>query len=201
VLLRLTQPTYCVLAISNMNKIIIIGNSGSGKTWLGKKLASILGLSHISLDSIFWEPGGHNRKRIDSDVETDIKRIQTTDSWIIEGVFGHLVEPLIAFADTLIYINLSWDDCRYNLLNRGSESSRQLASKRAEENFQSLLIWASEYETRDSKASKKYHNYLFESFSRQKHMVFNRDEIDQLIEICVNPPFNYDRTMKSRPAS
>jgi adenylate kinase family enzyme len=182
-----------------MNKIIIIGNSGSGKTWLGKRLASVLGISHISLDNIFWDPGGYNRKRNDFDVEADIKRIQSSESWIAEGVFGHLIEPLTALAETLIYINLSWGECRNNLLDRGSESSRQLDPRKAEENFQSLLEWASEYETRDSKASKRYHNFLFESFSGQKHIVSNRDEVDQLIEICTNPPFKYDRAMKRRP--
>lgn len=165
-----------------MNKIIIIGNSGSGKTWLGKKLAAVLGISHISLDNIFWAPGGYNRKRNEADVEADIKRIQNSRTWIAEGVFGHIVEPLTVFADTLIYINLSMDECRNNLLNRGSESSRQLDPKKAEENFQSLLKWASEYEVRDSKASKRYHSCLFEGFSGQRHMISSRSEINALLE-------------------
>jgi len=169
-----------------MNKIIIIGNSGSGKTWLGNRLSSILGIPHILLDNIFWEPGGYNIKRSESDVEVGIKSIQNAECWVSEGVFGHLVEPLIAFADTLIYINLPWGECRNNLIKRGSESSRQLEPKRAEENFQSLLKWASEYEVRDSKASKGFHNLLFEKFSRQKYMLINREEMDQLIEKYAN---------------
>ena len=184
-----------------MNKIIIMGNSGSGKTWMGKRLASVLGISHISLDNIFWEPGGYNRKRNDFDVEADLKSIQSSESWIVEGVFGHLIEPLTTFAETLIYITLPWGECRNNLLNRGSESCRQLDPIKAEENFQSLLVWASEYETRKSKASKRYHNFLFDSFSGQKHMVSSRNEINELLEkINANPPFNYDRAMKRRPA-
>lgn len=169
-----------------MKKILIIGNSGSGKTWLGNRLASILGIPYISLDNIFWEPGGYNRKRIESDVEADIKRIQHSKCWVSEGVFGHLVEQLSAFAETLIYINLPWSECRNNLIKRGSESSRQLGPKKAEENFQALLKWASEYEARDSKASERFHNFLFENFSGQKHMVINREDIDQLIEKCTN---------------
>lgn len=167
-----------------MNRIIIIGNSGSGKTWLGKKLASVLGIQHISLDNIFWEPGGYNHKRSDFDVEADIKNIQRSESWVTEGVFGHLVEPITAFADTLIYINLPWNECKNNLLNRGSESSGQLKPKKTEESFKSLLKWASEYETRDSKSSKGSHSLLFERFSGQKYLVFNRNEIEQLIEKC-----------------
>jgi adenylate kinase family enzyme len=165
-----------------MKKIIIIGNSGSGKTWLGKRAATVLGIPHIALDSIFWEPGGYNRKRNQSEVEADLKRIQNSECWIAEGVFGHLVDQLFFLADTLIYLDLPWPECSRSLFNRGSESSRQLDPKKAEENFQALLEWASEYETRDSKASKNYHCFLFESFPREKKKVCSRIKIDQLLE-------------------
>jgi len=164
-----------------MKKIIIIGNSGSGKTWLGKKMATVLGILHTSLDTIFWEPGGFNRKRNDVEIETDLKRIQDSESWLVEGVFGHLVDPLLPFSDGLIYMDMPWEECRNNLLNRGSESSRQLDPMKAEENFQALLKWASAYETRDSKASKKYHGLLFGRFSGERYVVRSRGEAHQLL--------------------
>jgi adenylate kinase family enzyme len=163
-----------------MKKIIIIGNSGSGKTWLGERIAAVLGIPHITLDSIFWEPGGYNRERNALEIEADLTKIQGFDSWVAEGVFGHLVDKLIGFADTLIYTDLPWKECRRSLMNRGSESSRQLEAKKAEENFQALLGWASAYETRDSKASKKYHGSLFEGFAGDKHRVYSRDDADLL---------------------
>ncbi len=46
-------------------KILILGNSGSGKSWLGEKLASALDVQHIEMDRIFWEPGSSNIKRDD----------------------------------------------------------------------------------------------------------------------------------------
>lgn len=94
-----------------MKKVIVIGNAGSGKTWLGKKMAAALGIPHIPLDSIFWMPGGYNLKRKDPEVEADLKRIQGSECWLAEGVFGHLVDQLISFADTLIYLDLPWEEC------------------------------------------------------------------------------------------
>lgn len=167
-----------------MKKILVIGNSGSGKTWLGKKLATILSIPHVELDKIFWEPGSHNKKRMDEVVEADIKRIQGSRSWVVEGVFGHLVDHFVFIADTLVHLDLPWEECERNLLIRGSESSKQLDHKKAEENFQVLLEWASEYDTRDSKASEKYHCALFDCFSGKKHRVYNRDEINQLLKHC-----------------
>ena len=55
--------------------------------------------------------------------------------------------------------------------------------KKAEENLQSLIKRASEYEKRESKASSRYHGFLFDSFSGQKHIASNRNEIERLIEI------------------
>lgn len=46
-------------------KVVIIGNSGSGKTWLARKLAGNASVPLIHLDEIFWEPGGFDKKSRD----------------------------------------------------------------------------------------------------------------------------------------
>ncbi|KAH9858992.1 hypothetical protein C2E23DRAFT_899291 [Lenzites betulinus] len=38
-------------------RVRIVGNSGSGKSTLGAELAALLGVPHIALDELFWEPG------------------------------------------------------------------------------------------------------------------------------------------------
>lgn len=53
-----------------MNKILIIGNSGSGKSWLSEQLSRKLELEEINLDSMVWEPGGYNRKRSAGAIES-----------------------------------------------------------------------------------------------------------------------------------
>lgn len=140
------------------------------------------GIPHVPLDSIFWEPGGYNRKRTELEIEAELKKIQGSGCWLVEGVFGHIVDQLFSFADTMIRMDIPWDECRKNLMSRGSESSRQLDPLSTDKNFISLLEWASAYETRDSKASKKYHCFLYETFSGAKHRVCSRDEADRLLE-------------------
>ena len=46
-------------------KVVIIGNSGSGKTWLARQLAGNASVPLIHLDEIFWEPGGFDKKSRD----------------------------------------------------------------------------------------------------------------------------------------
>jgi adenylate kinase family enzyme len=38
-------------------KVLVFGNSGSGKSTYARALAARKGLAHLDLDSIVWEPG------------------------------------------------------------------------------------------------------------------------------------------------
>ena len=38
-----------------MNRISVIGTSGSGKTTFANKLAEILRIPHVELDALYWE--------------------------------------------------------------------------------------------------------------------------------------------------
>ena len=145
-------------------------------------MATGLNIPHISLDEIFWEPGGYNMKRNDVDVEADIKKIQDSKSWVVEGVFGHLMDHLVSFADTFIHLDLPWAECKQNLLIRGSKSSKQLDRNKAKKNFQALLEWASQYDTRKSKASKNYHSSLFDNFEGETYRICNRGEVYRVLK-------------------
>ena len=48
------------------------------------------GIPHVPLDSIFWEPGGYNRKRTELEIEAELKKIQGSGCWLVEGVFGQI---------------------------------------------------------------------------------------------------------------
>ena len=157
---------------------------------MGERMARLFGIRHIALDVIFWEDGGYNRKRDAHEIQADLREIQNFGTWLVEGVFGHLVDVLMAFTDTLIYMDLPWEECKKNLLSRGSESSRQLDPKKAEENFHALLEWAEAYETRDSKASKTYHDFLFASFSGDKYRICSRDDSEQLLKSLPTKAFS-----------
>jgi adenylate kinase family enzyme len=80
-------------------KTIIIGNSGSGKTWLANRLAANTETPVIHLDELFWQPGGFDQKRPLSEVERLIEQSKQRPSWIVEGVFGELAERYFDGAD------------------------------------------------------------------------------------------------------
>ena len=96
---------------------IIIGNSGSGKSTLAERVGVALHLPVHDLDFVHWHADG--RKRDETDAKVRVARIAAGDGWVIEGVYGWLAEVALPRADTLIWLDLSWDDCRAGLLARG----------------------------------------------------------------------------------
>lgn len=122
-----------------MERIVIIGNSGSGKTYLAQMLSGYLHIEVIHLDKLFWEPGGFNKKRPIDLVYSEIATLSQGQLWIVEGVFGELAQEFCPQADCLLWLDVDWATCSANLRKRGSDSSKQLDPQLAEENFNKLL--------------------------------------------------------------
>lgn len=162
-------------------RIVIIGISGSGKSYLAKSLSKIYSIPIIHLDQLFWMPGGFNEKRSKDEVQRQAELNRKEDSWIAEGVFGELVELFLSRTQMLVYLDLDWPTCQTRLKTRGSESSRQLDPTKAEENFRHLLLWATQYWTRTDLRSHTGHLRLFNDFARLKLRFTTPAEVDEFI--------------------
>ena len=169
-----------------MNRAIIIGNSGSGKTYLANRLSQAFSVPVTHLDELFWEPGGFTQKRPKEVVLYEISILIEKEQWIVEGVFGELAKEFTKRADSLIWLDMDWEYCRTNLLHRGSESSRQLDPAQAEISFGELLEWASHYWNRDDLRSHLGHDRLFSNFSGTKYCLKSRDDVNHFLSMITN---------------
>jgi adenylate kinase family enzyme len=160
-----------------MDRIVIIGNSGSGKTYLGQRLSDHFGHPLIHLDTLFWEPGGFNVKRPKALVFADVARLAQGERWIVEGVFGELAQEFCPRADHLIWLDLDWATCERSLLQRGSESSKQQDPQAAAASFERLLAWAAAYPHRDGPRSQRGHRLIFEQFQGGKTRLTSRGAV------------------------
>ena len=59
-----------------MPRIIIIGNSGSCKTYLAEQLGTRLPVNTNHLDTLYWEPGGFSKKRQKEVLTSEIKALK-----------------------------------------------------------------------------------------------------------------------------
>ena len=78
-------------------RTVIVGNSGSGKSWLAKRLGERTFAQVIHLDEIFWLPGGFNEKRSSSEVQNLVDSRKVDPDWIVEGVFCRFGETIFVF--------------------------------------------------------------------------------------------------------
>lgn len=87
-----------------MQRVMIIGGSGSGKSTFAIKLGEQTGLPVIHIDRIYWKPGWVERER--DEVEKLIRQATSAESWIFEGNHSKSFEERLQRADTLIFLDV-----------------------------------------------------------------------------------------------
>lgn len=89
-----------------MQRVSVVGNSGSGKSQLARRIADALSVAYIELDAIHhladWQP-------IDPDeFMAKVTDVAMSESWVIDGNYRVVVVdgPVWARADTVIWLDL-----------------------------------------------------------------------------------------------
>ncbi|EDR15513.1 uncharacterized protein LACBIDRAFT_301968 [Laccaria bicolor S238N-H82] len=68
-------------------RVHVVGNSGSGKTTTGIKIANILGVPHISLDRLFWQPGWKETPKDEFEEKIRAALGQCERGWVVDGEY------------------------------------------------------------------------------------------------------------------
>ena len=93
----------------NMEKVIIIGCPGSGKSTFGRKLRDTTKLPLYHLDMMYW-----NEDRTTVSKEVFLKRLQdamSNNKWIIDGNYGSTMEFRLKSCDTVFFLDYERDVC------------------------------------------------------------------------------------------
>ena len=86
-------------------RIYIIGSTGSGKTYLARKLSLLFGIKSYDLDDIYWIKK-YYKKRDENVKQRMLERIYQKKEWIIEGVYSSWIEKAIKKCDLVIWLDL-----------------------------------------------------------------------------------------------
>lgn len=162
-------------------KTVIIGNSGSGKTWLARHLAELELAPVVHLDDLFWQPGGFDSRRPADELAQMLREARSRPSWIGEGVFGELAESFLKAADRLVWLDIEWPICHQRLGQRGSESKAHMAREQSHAGLARLVEWAASYSTRADGCSFAGHAKLFHAFSGTRIRLLSEREAAQFV--------------------
>lgn len=100
----------------SMQKILIIGSGGTGKSTLARQLGKILNLPVFHLDRYFWRPNW-----VQTPHEEWIQQIQQLieqESWIMDGNYSSTLPQRLQYADTVIFLDFSTIVAMYRVLKR-----------------------------------------------------------------------------------
>ena len=99
-----------------MERILIIGGNGCGKTTLAQKMGLKLKLPLIHLDVLYWRDNSSNASKDEFD-ELLMKEL-LKPKWIIDGNMNHSIPLRLKYCDTVIYMDFSRMMCVYGALRR-----------------------------------------------------------------------------------
>jgi len=92
-----------------MQKIIVIGCPGSGKTTFAEKLNKLTGIPLYYLDAIWHKP---DKTHIDREsFDRRISEIFDTPQWIIDGNYNRTIELRLNKCDTVFLFDLPTEVC------------------------------------------------------------------------------------------
>jgi adenylate kinase family enzyme len=135
-----------------MRRVSVVGNSGSGKSRLGRALAQALDVPYVELDAIFHQPGW--RPLPDDEFLTRVHEAAAGDAWVIDGNYSTVREAAVwPRADTVVWFDLPrrtvmrrivWRSLRrvatrQELWNGNRERLRSLVAREPED---SIIRWA-----------------------------------------------------------
>ena len=150
-----------------MQKILIFGNSGSGKTTMARQLAIAQDIIHLDLDSCAWDEAGV-RKALPQSQQLIETFIEENPSWIIEGSYGSLVELVVPYCNELRFLNPGIETCLKNCESRPWEPEKYPTPEAQNANLAMLKDWVRAYETREDEYSERKHRRIFEAYSGRK---------------------------------
>ncbi|MEZ5412769.1 MAG: hypothetical protein R3F03_00510 [Opitutaceae bacterium] len=168
-------PSHCPLG----NRLVVMGNAGSGKSHLAQTISLRFGIPTLSLDAWFWTDVKFTAKRDTGEVLALIESHKVEQQWIAEGVFGEFIERFLDRTETLVWLDLDWETCRDSIQARWDATTDR--SPHLVKSFAQLMTYAGDYWTRTDGRSWEGHRRLFEVFSGRKWHLHSRAEADAFL--------------------
>lgn len=100
-----------------MERVMIIGCGGAGKSTLARQLGEKTGLPVVHLDQIFWKPGNWEhlpKEEFDALLMEELEKPR----WILDGNYNRTLPARLEKCDTVIYLDFNRFTCIRSWLKR-----------------------------------------------------------------------------------
>lgn len=97
-------------------RFLILGCGGSGKSTFSRRLSDATGLDLYHLDSLYWKPGWN--RTAPPEWEITVRKIISTDSWIIDGSYYGTLDLRLQRADAVVFFDMPRIVCVWRVFKR-----------------------------------------------------------------------------------
>jgi adenylate kinase family enzyme len=99
-----------------MQRVLIVGICGAGKSTLARELAARLNLPLVHLDREFWQPGWILPEP--AWWQTHVRELAAGDRWIMDGSYASTLHHRLPRADTIVHLDFPRSIAMYRILKR-----------------------------------------------------------------------------------
>jgi len=85
-------------------RVLVVGSAGAGKTTFAVRLAEVIGLPVIHLDSEYWRPGWQHTPADEWPDRVD--DLVAREEWVMDGNYGGTLERRITRAHAAIFLDV-----------------------------------------------------------------------------------------------
>ena len=102
--------------LSRIERINVIGTSGSGKSTFGRRLAEVLGLPYIEMDAVYWRPNWG--QPTDEEFIPQIAEIAAGSRWVLDGNYSRTTPVKWSRAQLVVWLDMSLTRTIYRVTSR-----------------------------------------------------------------------------------
>ncbi len=169
-----------------MERIIIIGCGGAGKSTLARQLGDKLDIPVVHLDKLWWRPGWEHISQEEFDAA--MARECDKPQWIMDGNYGRTMDRRVARCDTIIYLDFSRFACLMGVAKRILTTYGQVRPDMGEgcpERFDwAFLKWVWNF---NKGHREKFYGLLNETTHAQTIVLKNRRMVSRFLKTITVP--------------
>src|SRR5262245_19831213 len=115
-----------------MQRVLVMGSSGSGKSTFARRLSDMTGIPFVSLDALYWRPGWVASDN--AEFGDRVAEVARQPQWVMDGNYtrhgaGELRREI---SDTVIWFDLPRRSCMLGIMRRIAGSYGQVRPEMAE---------------------------------------------------------------------
>ena len=163
-----------------MQKVLIIGCPGSGKSTFARTLSPLVDLPLFYIDQLYWNA---DRTTVGREIlQQRLQKILATDRWILDGNYDRTMGLRLEKCDTVIYLDYSRMVCIAQWLKRvitnWGKTRQDMAPGCAEWFDPEFLGWIWNF---NKTHRKQYYEMLSAQKEKTVHIFKNRRQLNRYL--------------------